>query len=765
MLRKIKTLFAPFSSFFPVQLLLLNLKKNQVLLSFWVILLAFVTKNAGNSLGVPYLFLDPEYNNDVSFTSLFLLGIAYGLFTMSFFITSYILDSHRYQFLGTLKKPFAHYSLNNSVIPIVFFIVYAISFIQFQTTYGGQSIVESIKELFGFIAGTLLTFLIIFLYFRKTNKDFYKEFAKNIDVKLRKKKINAVSVLSKINDSKKRYRISSYLSTGLRFKRVDNTIIYSKEDLFRIIDQHHLNAVAVEIVIFVLILGIGVFRDHLTFQIPAAASSLLLAAFSIMFTGAFSYWLRGWAITGILIVGFCFNFLIKNDYINSNKEAFGLNYNTEKAAYTQQRITDLSSPENYKKDIDSTIIILNNWKAKFPNRKPKMIFICASGGGHRAAVWAMHALQNLDKETNGRVIDQAMLMTGASGGLIGASYFRELYWRQQNGETINLHSNDHFSNMGKDILNPMIFSLVVSDFVLGFQKYSVGDKKYYKGRGYTFENQLNVNTQFVMDKKVQDYYQAEKNAQIPMVIISPSIINDGRKLYISPQKISYMNSAPGALRTKLNTRIKGIEFSRFYEKQEANNLQFMSALRMNATFPYITPNVHLPSDPEMAIMDAGLTDNFGVNDATRFFLTFKEWIQENTSGVIFLSIRDTNKNPFIKQEAKESLTNIIFNPIANMYNNLDDMQDLANDNSIEFSNSIFKNKIDVVNIEYSPKDWEAISRQPGIDLKKLEKTYEQERASLSWHLTQQEKENIQRAIYNEKNKHAIARLKALLEEN
>jgi hypothetical protein len=78
--------------------------------------------------------------------------------------------------------------------------------------------------------------------------------------------------------------------------------------------------------------------------------------------------------------------------------------------------------------------------------------------------------------------------------------------------------------------------------------------------------------------------------------------------------------------------------------QDADSLRFLSALRMNATFPYITPNVSLPSTPAMEIMDAGLSDNFGVSDAVRFLYVFRQWIGENTSGVILLSIRDTPRS-------------------------------------------------------------------------------------------------------------------------
>ena len=50
---------------------------------------------------------------------------------------------------------------------------------------------------------------------------------------------------------------------------------------------------------------------------------------------------------------------------------------------------------------------------------------------------------------------------------------------------------------------------------------------------YTFEDQLNQITERMMDKPIKAYDSAELNAMIPMMILSPTIVNDGRKLYIA----------------------------------------------------------------------------------------------------------------------------------------------------------------------------------------------------------------------------------------
>ncbi len=766
MLEKLRNIGHAVYYFFPVQLLVLHLKKNQVLLVFWLILFLIITGKFGDNLGIPYLFLDPEYQNEVSFASMFIMGIAFGVFTLTFYITTYILDSHRFNFLGTIKHPFAKFCLNNSLLPLAFIIVYINNLIHFQYEKGLEDASQIFVQICGFLTGFSSLLLIIFTYFRKTNKDLFKTLAKNVDRKLKDKKINVVQVIQKIDNakSKRNYRIKGYLDLLWRYKKVDDNATYDKAVLLKVFDQHHINAVSVEILIFISIIVIGLFRDNPVFQIPAAASGMLLFSFFIMFTGAFSYWLRGWAISGMILVVMVYNYLVKNEIINANYEAFGLNYNTETVDYSLEMINKLNSDENYLKDIDSTKAILNKWRAKFPeDQPPKMLFICTSGGGQRAAVWTTKTLQHIDKEIGGDLMDRTMLITGASGGLIGASYYRELWYRHKQGKIDSLYTEEHIDNISKDILNPMIFSLVVSDIFLRFQKHSVGEYEYYKGRGYAFERQLNQNTNYVLDRKVLDYREPERNSDIPMLIMAPTIINDARKLYISPQNISYMNRPPPGLHKTMIQRDKGVEFNRLFENQDAANLEFTSALRMSATFPYVTPNVVLPSDPKIEVMDAGLSDNFGVGDAVRFIQTFKDWIKENTNGAIIITIRDSDKDPFIKKNVKQSMWNKLVNPVGSIYSNWDYMQDFHNDNALEYTYWTLNGKLDVVPFQYipKPKGWTDFNMAK-INYEKFEEEFNKERASLSWHLTNLEKESIKRTILEKNNVDALNRLKQLL---
>ena len=65
----------------------------------------------------------------------------------------------------------------------------------------------------------------------------------------------------------------------------------------------------------------------------------------------------------------------------------------------------------------------------------------------------MIVLSKLDSATNGKLLKQTQLITGASGGMIGASYLRELYYQKvfEKKEDIRLTDPVYYDNICKDL--------------------------------------------------------------------------------------------------------------------------------------------------------------------------------------------------------------------------------------------------------------------------------------------------------------------------
>jgi hypothetical protein len=381
--------------------------------------------------------------------------------------------------------------------------------------------------------------------------------------------------------------------------------------------------------------------------------------------------------------------------------------------------------------------MLENWRRKFPDvEKPKMIFLCTSGGGKRAALWALTALQVADSLTEGKLMEKSIMISGASGGLIGASFFRELKLRQKLGEPVNPYAFSHRTSLSSDNLNPLIFSLLANDLFVGFSEFQYAGNSYKRDRSYTFEVQLNTISESLMDKPVSAYHAPEQNADIPMMVLSPTIINDGRKLYISAHRVSYLNSVIIGYPQYELAKVAGVDFQTLFKDHGARNLRFLSALRMSATFPYITPNTTLPTKPAIQIMDAGISDNFGISDAVRFLYAFREWIAENTSGVVVVSIRDSPKLWQVAEREGQTILDAFSQPISSVYNNFENFQDISNDTYLGFAKTWFTKPIERIDLQYQVESYAPVLSQ--MDSLRQNNA----RASLSWRLTSREKDGI-----------------------
>lgn len=743
---------------FPVQLLLNNFRRNHVLILCWIILFAMITGSFGKYLGIPYLFLDPEYLNKVGFASFFMMGLLTAGFTMAFHITGYISDGHRFSFVGALPNPFKKFTVNNSIIPVTFLVVYVFQIVGFQINNEYTTQFGLVKHLAGLFAGYFTMTAVFSIYFRLTNKDIFKYVVCRIDEKIKQNvAITRASTLKKIDIvRKKQVRVDYYLDGFLRPKPVESTTFYDKATIVQVFDQNHFNLVIIELFIFAMVLLLGIFKDYPAFQIPAACSFMIFLTIFVMLSGAFSYWFGGWSATTGLVLFLVLNHLVGEDFFSKKYEAFGLDYGVLPAEYSVASLQHQLDSAAIEADRQVTLTQLNNWRKKFGDEKPKMIFLCTSGGGKRASLWTLNALQTVDSLSKGKLMESSVLITGASGGLIGASYFRELKLREKLGEPINPYANIHRQKISSDNLNPLIFSLLANDLFVGFNEFKYADKTYQRDRAYTFEEQLNQITEGLMDKPVTAYAEHELSGLIPMVILTPTVVNDGRKVYIASRPVSFMNVELLNLTNYEQRKVSGIDFQRFFKEQSGEDLRFLSALRMSATFPYITPNTTLPTEPPIQIMDAGISDNFGMSDAVRFLYSFREWVSENTSGVVFVSIRDSPKLGTILAKKGQTIIDDMTQPISSVYNNFENFQDITSDMLIGQSYSWLQVPIDRVDLQYQAENYTPI-------LQKMDSIRQNSaRASLSWRLTTREKDGIVRNIYSTQNREGINKLLELL---
>lgn len=729
--------------FLPVQLVLLHFRKYQLLLLFWIILLLVLTGNFAENFGASTLFLAPEYLGKISYVSMFLFGSAMCVYMMMWHITTFIIHSKRIPYMGATRHAFLVYCFNNSLIPLAFFIFYSIKSISFQWHDEHATVGTIILLQAGFYLGFLLIALISFAYFFRVSRDYFK----NLLVKIAKPaKIRNIIPYDSLDYEIDIIPAHSYISGQFRIMKSSDTDAYHPRIMNTVLSRHHRNVIFATLFLYILLLLMGVFMNRPLLRVPAGASFLLLFSIVMGVVGAFKYFLRSWETIGWVVFFVILGLMVRYQFFDLRSIAYGLDYRTgaKEPEYNYEALHRLFTPKRFMNDKALEEIRLTKWKTRTGEAQPPLVVITVSGGGSRASYWSFRTLQYIDSLSHGKLFQDAVLITGASGGMIGASYWRCVHDAYQRGEIKDPYDSKYQDNVGKDLLNSIIFSLASVDLVSPFNKISLGGYSYSRDRGYAMEEEMISNTDGMLGKNIGYFRQREADGYVPQVIIAGTIINDGRQLLISNQPVTYLTQPQYTLYNQKPV-IDAVDFAALFAAQDPYHMRLTSALRMNATFPYVLPVVRMPSKPRLNIMDAGLRDNFGGELVSRYLFTLRDWIQNNTREVLFLEIRDTRENDVCEiTDQSASLGKMLMDPLFVIQNRWEAFQSYANNFYKDYAPSYMGKRFRFITLQYIPRE-------------------SKRAAALNFHLTQNEKEDINASIYNRENHALIDTLVHLLQ--
>lgn len=727
--------------FFPVQLFMLHFRKFQILLVCWYVLGSTINSGFMKNYGADALFFSPEYLGDVNALSAFIVGIALGVFFMSWNITTFILHSKRCKFLATTTKPFLKYCINNAALPLLFLAFYFYKLIIFDSKKELMNTGEIALVIAGILGGIILLVAVSFAYFFGAEKRIQRTIAPIIG-KAAHFNVNYYS--GNPETEIPGLKVSAYLGEWFRFKKPRNISHYNQEFLDTVFKRHHLSGILSIVLSFAFLIVVGFYMDSPFFEAPAAASILIFFAAMTAVIGALSYFLQSWSLPVFIILILFADVLYKNEIIDNRNKAYGLNYSnkTDQPVYDKSSLQKLCTPEKIAADKENMLQVLANWKSKQAGDKPVMVFINVSGGGLRSGTFVMNTLQKLDSAVNGKLMRHTMLISGASGGMLAATYYRELYRQQQKDSLPDLYNPVYSDNIAKDLLNPLFSSMVARDIFSPAQKFTVGNFKYVKDRGYAFEQKLNRNSGNVLDKQLKEYSHAERAAEIPLIIFNSTINRDGRRMMVSTQPISFMMK-PLVFAGDASASPDAVDFTAMFAKQDPLHIRLLTALRMNATFPYVLPNVWLPSNPVIDVMDAGLRDNYGIETTLRFIENFRDWLKANTSKIIILQIRDRNQDNWQEPLETGAVTDFFIKPGTMLQHNWYKIQDFSETDQYSYLQADFDSVLQRISFMYVPET-------------------EEKGAALNFHLTAREKKAVRESFNSTYNQVSLKRIKDLL---
>jgi Patatin-like phospholipase len=739
-----KTWLRGFYYSFPIQLMFLHFRKYQVLLLFWFIMFATVNGTFMKTFGADSLFLAPEYLGNVNSLSTAIVGASVGMFIMSWNIATFILFSKHFRFLAATTNPFLKYCINNSIIPGFFLLFYFFKAWHFDHY---KELIPGTEILFlfgGFLIGLIFILAVSLLYFFRADRSIQRRMMPVIK--------NPSSYITHLNPVKEVYHDASlmkvewYFESPLKLRPARDVSHYTDEFIGSIFKRHHFAAILSVFAAFLFLVFIGFLLDNAFFQLPAGASITIFFSILIGVAGAITYFLQSWSIPYLIGLVLLLNVFYKLNWIDPRNKAYGLNYwnKKERPSYTREGLLALCSKENVEADRQNMIGILNEWKKKQDSDKPLLVIINTSGGGHRSATFTFSVLQQLDSMTKGSLLKKTFLINGASGGMIGAAYFRELYRQRQKGEHIHLQEKQYVDDIAGDLLNPLFTSFFARDLISPAQKFSVGSYSYVKDRGYAFEQKLGVNTRGLLNKQLKDYAADEKGADIPLMFFNSVVTRDSRKMIISTQPVRFMMRAPTDTTDLPATDPDGVDFVSFFAKQDPYNLRILTALRMNATFPIVLPNVWLPSNPVIDVMDAGLRDNFGEETTLRFLSSFDDWIKQNTRGVLIIQIRDRKAGGWEMPYLSDDITDHATKPFLLLQHNWFKMMEYSQNDMLSYYAAHSSSPVYKLAFQYVDED-------------------EQNKAALNFHLTKREEQDVISSVNSPANQQCFQQTMALFE--
>ncbi len=735
------SIFSLVTAFFPLQLILSHLKHNVISIIFWAILFGIINDVWGSAFGVPFLFLSPEYLDATSITSFFLVGFSLGGFIMGFNTYSYIRLGPLYPFLITLNRPFYKFCVNNALIPLAFVINYIINMSTFQRTeeFADPSVIVlfALTFLLGIALFLALSWALFFRMIKTTPVDGGS--------------VKPFKSVTYQNDKwyeifrKQREMRSLYLGKGLKIKASRSSKHFDRELVEATFAKNRISASIYEMLTILIFFGLGFFSEYEFMEMPAATSIILLFTICLMLYSSLHSWLKTWFYPIIIVVIVSMNYLSQTSgMFHYSSYAFGLDYHKkELTEYSVSKIRAISKdPTLNKQSYKNYLNTLSNWKQQTGEAKPKLVIITTSGGGSRSAMWTTSVLQELDKETSGNFSQHTQMITGASGGMVGAAFYRDVYLNKILGKEPPMNEKEVQKSIGRDILNRLSFMASTNDIFVRYQRVSFGSNSYTKDRGYAFEKQLLNNTAPFLDNSLGFYAPYEKKGMIPTMIFTPTIINDGRRLFVAAQPINFLASGYYA-ETSRSGVFENIDIHSLLQEQNIDAIRFSSVLRASATFPFVMPMITLPTIPEIQLMDAGIRDNYGSKTMMLYLHSLKDWIQENTSGVIIVEIRDSKKIYDNETFKEVSFIDKITLPFGNMYKNFPRVQNYNQEELAALGMKSLAFPIDIVSLNLMQR--------------------KDERISLSWHLTSAEKSKILLALDHPSNRAAFEKIKELLQ--
>ncbi|MCP4969125.1 MAG: patatin-like phospholipase family protein [Arcobacter sp.] len=279
----------------------------------------------------------------------------------------------------------------------------------------------------------------------------------------------------------------------------------------------------------------------------------------------------------------------------------------------------------------------------FQKNDSVLFFIASHGGGLKANVWTLNVLNTLQERTGGKLLNQTIALSGASGGSLGLALYTGLYKEEGNSfekiqSKIKAISEDNY--VSPDLT-----------LTLGLDTYRKlwPLNKFKKDRPYfsmiKYQNHIdNSNRNYLDSTPFRDYWKEAflKEGYFPSLIMNTSSTKGRRGILWSVKQDSFngiFHFSDNLSDLKINRKEK--------------TLPFYQAVSTTNRFPFLSPAAKIPGYGHY--IDAGAIDNSGLLSCLDLYYYLLNEGKLQGKKVVFIEILNS-KNLYIDHVLSKIIT-------------------------------------------------------------------------------------------------------------
>jgi Patatin-like phospholipase len=353
--------------------------------------------------------------------------------------------------------------------------------------------------------------------------------------------------------------------------------------------QDHLRAtygLLCTLVLYVLVGVYGWSRIGKSGTVPALSSALMLAMMLSWTLSGVSFFFDAWHIPTILIIGLV-------GVLTAQSTQSDHYYHLKSRPATNR---DAALPQ----------------ETLCAGSQERVVVVAANGGGIQAAAWSAQVLYGLHENSKTQFEQSLRMISSVSGGSVGNAIF--VNWLDDKNAKAPPDAAACSS------LDEVAWGLAWPDFLRALCPWVF---RKLIGRGRVLEKAWCLSSEGPqqraghLDALLSGWNQKVSSAKLPAVVLNATIAETGDRLLLATTRMQRNSNAHTA----------GVDAADLHTiNKERRDVGIVTAARLSATFPYVTPASRSDGPgPQPHIVDGGYYDNYGM-------ATLVEWLDQALMG-------------------------------------------------------------------------------------------------------------------------------------